>query len=88
MVHRFWPDCFIAFLVKEKGFHNQVCHFLEMSNFEQRILIKFFTHKRLNATKINKELDNVYKDCIPSYRTIAYWMAVSREPDRGFKDAP
>ncbi len=63
MVHRFGPDCFIAFLVKEKTFHKQVCLFSEMSNFEQQTSIKFFTHKRLNVNEINNELDNVSKDC-------------------------
>jgi hypothetical protein len=88
MVHRFWPNCFIVFLVKEKGFTIRLGFLLEMSNFAQRTSIKFFTHKRLNATEINKELDNVFRECAPAYRTMAYWVAVFSEPDGGFEDAP
>ena len=88
MVHRFWPDCFIAFLGKEKSFHNQVGLFSEMSNFEHRAVIKFFTRKGLNATEINKELDDAYKDSAPSYSTIRKWVAEFKDPERGFEDAP
>jgi transposase len=59
-----------------------------MSNIEHRAVIKFFTRKGLNATEINKELDNVYKDSAPSYRTIAKWVAEFKDPEHGFEDAP
>ena len=59
-----------------------------MSNIEHRAVIKFFTRKGLNATEISKELDNVYKDSTPSYRTVAKWVAEFKDPERGFEDAP
>ncbi len=58
-----------------------------MSNIEYRAVIKFFTRKGLNATEINKELDNIYKDSAPSYRTVARWVAKFKDPARGFEDA-
>ena len=59
-----------------------------MSNIEHRTAIKFFTRKWLNATEISKELGNVYKDAVPSYRTVAKWVAELRNPERAFEDAP
>ncbi len=59
-----------------------------MSDIEHRSVIKFFTRKGLNATEIHKELDNVYKDSAPSYRTVAKWVAEFKDPERGFEDAP
>jgi transposase len=59
-----------------------------MSNTEHRAVIKFFTRKGLNATEISKELDNVYKDSAPSYRTVAKWVAEFKNRERGFEDAP
>jgi transposase len=63
-------------------------HISNMSNIEHRAMIKFFTRKGLNATKISKELDTVYKDSAPSYRTVAKWVAEFKESERGFEDAP
>jgi transposase len=59
-----------------------------MSNIEYRAVIKFFTRKGLNATEIRKELDSVYKDSAPSYRTVAKWVAEFKDSERGFEDAP
>ena len=59
-----------------------------MLNIEHRTVIKFSTWKGLNTTKISKELDNVYKDSAPSYRTVAKWVADFMDPERGFEDAP
>ena len=59
-----------------------------MSNIEHRAVIKFFTRKGLNAMEISKELDNVYKDSAPSYRTVAKWLAEFNDPECVFKDAP
>ena len=59
-----------------------------MSNIEHRAVIKFFTRKRLNTTEIGKELDNVYKDSAPSYRTVANWVAEFKNPERAFEGAP
>ena len=59
-----------------------------MLNIEHRTVIKFSTWKGLNTTKIRKELDNVYKDSAPSYRTVAKWVAEFMDPERGFEDAP
>ena len=58
-----------------------------MLNIEHRGVIKFFTRKGLNTTKISKELDNVYKDSAPSCRTVAKWVAEFKNPERGFEDA-
>ena len=58
-----------------------------MSNIEHRAVIKFFTWKGLNTTKISKELENVYKDSAPSYRTVAKWVAEFKNPERAFEDA-
>ena len=63
-------------------------HFSEISNIEHRAAIKFFTRKELNAIEINKELDNVYKNSVPSYRTVAKWVAEFKNPELGFEDAP
>ena len=62
-------------------------HFSTMSNIEHRAVIKFFTRKGLNAIEISKELDDVYKDSIPSYRTVAKWVAEFKNPKRAFEDA-
>ena len=59
-----------------------------MLNIEHRTVIKFFTWKGLNTTQISKELDNVYKDSAPSYRTVAKWVAEFKDPERAFEDAP
>ena len=59
-----------------------------MLNIEHRTVIKFSTWKGLNTTKISKELDNVYKDSSPSYRTVAKWVAEFKNPERAFEGAP
>ena len=59
-----------------------------MLNIEHRTVIKFSTWKGLNTTKIIKELDNVYKDSAPPYRTVAKSVAEFKNPDRAFEDAP
>ena len=63
-------------------------HFSKISNIEHRVVIKFFTRKRLNAIEISKELNNVYKDSAPSYRTVAKWVAELKNSERGFEDTP
>lgn len=63
-------------------------HVLDMSNVEYRAVIKFFTRKGLNATEITKELEDVYSDSAPAYRTVAKWVAEFKDPTRGFEDAP
>ena len=63
-------------------------HFSKMSNIEHRAVIKFFTRKSLNAIEISKELQNVYKDSAPSYRTVAKWVAEFKDPERASEDAP
>ena len=62
-------------------------HFSKTSNTEHRVVIKFFTRKELNAIELSKELQNVYKDSAPSYRTVAKWVAEFKDPERAFKDA-
>ena len=59
-----------------------------MLNIEHRTVIKFSTWKGLNTTKIRKELDNVYKDSAPSYRTVAKWVAEFNDPERVFENVP
>ena len=62
-------------------------HFSKMSNIEHRTVIKFFTRKRFNAFEISKDLNNVYKDSAPSYRTVAKWLTEFNDPGHGFEDA-
>ena len=59
-----------------------------MSNIEHRAVIKFFTRKGLNAMEISKELDNVFKNSAPSYRTVAKLLAEFKDPERFFEDTP
>ena len=63
-------------------------HFSKMLNIEHRPVIKFFTRKGLNAIEISKELDNVYKDSVPLYRTVAKRVAEFKDPEHSFEDAP
>ena len=63
-------------------------HFSKMLNIDHRAVIKFFIRKGLNITEISKELNNVYKDSAPSYRTVANWVAEFNNPERAFEDAP
>ena len=62
-------------------------HFPKMSNTERRAVLKIFIRKGLNATEIKKELDNVYKDSAPSYRTVTKWVAEFKNSERTFEDA-
>ena len=63
-------------------------HFSKVSNIEHRAVIKFFIRKGLNAIEISKELDNVYKNSAPSYRTVAKWVAEFKNPEGSFEDTP
>ena len=63
-------------------------HFSKMLNIGHRVVIKFSAWKGLNITKISKELNNVYKDAAPSYRTVAKYVAEFKDPERAFEDAP
>ena len=56
-----------------------------MSSTEYRVVIKLFTRKGLSATEITKELFDIYDDFAPSYRTVAKWVAESKD---AFEDAP
>ena len=58
-----------------------------MLNIEHRAVIKFFTWKGVNTTEISKELDNVYQDSAPSYRTVTNWLVEFNNPEHGFQDA-
>ena len=58
-----------------------------MSTIEYRPVIEFFTRKDLNPTEVSKELDSVYKDDAPSYRTVAKWLAQFKHPKRAFQDS-
>ena len=63
-------------------------HFSKMLNIEHRVVMKFFIQKGLNTTEISKELDNVYKDRVPSNCAVANWLAEFNNPEHGFEDAP
>ena len=63
-------------------------HFSKMLSIEHRAVIKSFTRKGLNAIGIIKELNNVYKDSAPSYRTVANWVAEFNNPECSFEDVP
>ena len=62
-------------------------HFSKMLNIEHRPVIKFFTRKQFNVIEISKDLNNVYKDSAPSYRTVAKWLAEFNNLEHGFEDA-
>ena len=51
-------------------------------------VIKFFTQKGLNATKISNQLDSAYKDDAASYCTVAKWLAEFKESEHDFEDSP
>ena len=59
-----------------------------MSNIEYRVVIEFFTRKGLNAAEISNELNDVYKDFAPAYRTVGKWAAEFKDPEHGFEDLP
>ena len=59
-----------------------------MLNIEHRAVIKIFTRKGLNTSKISKELHNVYKDSAPSYCIVTNWVAGFKNPERAFEDSP
>jgi histone-lysine N-methyltransferase SETMAR len=87
MIHKFWSYWFFSFVRKKNVLIAMSVDISNMSNIEYRAVRKFFTRKGLNATEISKELDNVYKDSAPSYRTVAKWVAEFKDPERGFEDA-
>ena len=60
----------------------------KMSNTDYRAIIKFFTLKRLSATKITKELADVYGDSALSYCTVTKRVAELIDPTKAFEDAP
>jgi len=68
-IHRFWSDWFFSFLRKTSLLRTICLYFSKISTIEHRAVIKFFIRKGLDAAEISKELNNVYKDSAPSYRT-------------------
>ena len=72
---------------KKNVLRSMCLHSSKMSNIEHRPVIKFFTRKGLNAIEISNELQNVYKDSAPSYRTVAKWVAEFNDLEHGFEDA-
>ena len=58
-----------------------------MSNIEYRPAIKFFARKDPNAAEISKELDSIYKDDAPSYRTVTKCLAQFKHSQRAFEDS-
>ena len=59
-----------------------------MSNIEYQAVLKFFARKGLNATGISKDMESVYKDDTPSYRTVAKLVAEFKHPGRAFEHPP
>ena len=59
-----------------------------MTNTEHRTGIQFYTRKRLRAIESTKELLDIYGDSIPSYCTVAKWIAEFNDPIRALEDAP
>ena len=59
-----------------------------MSNTDYRVVIKFFTLKRLSTTQITNELTYVSSDSAPSNHAIAKWITEFLNPTRAFEDAP
>ena len=87
-IDKFSSNWFISFVRKQNFLRTMCLHFSKMSNIQHRAVIIFFTRKGLNASKISKELENVYKDSAPSYCTVAKWVAEFNDPEHGFEDAP
>ena len=52
------------------------------------MVINFFTRKSLNAAETSKELDGVYNEDAPSYRTVVRCIAPSKYPQRAFEHLP
>ena len=88
MVYHFSSDWSLSFVRKETVQSMRGAHFSKMSNFEHRVVIKFFTRKGLTTSEINKELEAVYHTSAPSYRTVAKWVSAFKDPERDFEDAP
>ena len=85
-VYQFSSDRLFSFIrQKKEHFKNYLSSFLK--NVEYQAVIKFFTWKDLNATEISKELNSVYKNDAPSYRTVAKWVVEFKDPERGFEDS-
>ena len=40
----------------------------------------------MNAIEISKQLDDVDKDSIPSYRTVVKWLPEYNSPERAFEE--
>ena len=57
-----------------------------MSNTEHPAVTKFSTRKGLNTIEISKELDNVYKNSAPSYRSVTKWVTEFNNLEHGFED--
>ena len=77
---------FLSYEKKKNVLRTMCLHFLNMLNIEHRTVTKFFIREGLNAIEISKELESVYKNSAPSYRTIANWVAEFKDPERAFED--
>ena len=75
------------YLVLSTVFITVLIYLSDMSNIEHRAVIKFFGRKELNVAEITRELEDVYQDCAPAYRTVAKWVTELKDPTRGFENA-
>ncbi len=51
-VHQFWPDCFDAFLGKEKSFHNHVCPCFRYDSGEDGLVPLYLVTQKVPEMKI------------------------------------
>ena len=84
-IYQFSSDRLFSSSRKTQHFKNYLSSFLK--NVEYRAVIKFFTRKSLKTTEISKELNSIYEDDAPSYRTVAKWVAALSDPEGAFEDS-
>ncbi len=51
-IHQFWPDCFDAFLGKEKSFHNHVCSCFRYDSGEDGLVPLYLVTQKVPEMKI------------------------------------
>ena len=87
-VYRFSLNWIILFGRKQVVSTRSLIQISKMSDMEHRAVIKFFTPKDLTATEIHNELNNVYKDSVLSYCTVAKRGGELKDLQCGFEDSP
>ena len=86
-VYRFSLNWIILFGRKQIVCTRSLIQISKMSDIEHRAVIKFFTPEDLTPTEIHKELNNVYKDSVLSYCTVAKRGGEFKDPQCDFEDS-